>query len=145
MTLNKIIAYALGILLVLSILCNIYFVIGKGINITYDKRIITRTSTYANQFGGQLMMNMWMTQGNKVEWVDKKISDFKTISELKIFLENLHPTSSYFVRDIEIKYDPNATDEVKNGQGHFLIYPNIIKKTKEELLETKTVVENPKD
>lgn len=91
------------ILFAVSLIVNIYFIFNTPFTITHKH-------TYNNQqyqFQGQLMMNMYMAEGTKIEWVDhyiERTNDIQKDEELiSKFLMSLHPTSSFF-RDI-YRYD----------------------------------------
>ena len=78
------------VLLVISIAVNVYFLSGRGISI--DKS----THLHNEQFQGQLQMNLWLAQGDKVDWLillDNK--DFKAVHDA---LMALPPQESYFAK-----------------------------------------------
>ena len=99
---NKIINIVVILLFVASIGLNVFFLLGKGINI--DKRTIVHN--HQEQFQGQLMINQYYHKGNKIEWKVKELSGgandliLKTIS----FLQTLHPTSSYFAKIVRVNH-----------------------------------------
>lgn len=85
----------LCIILALSIVLNILLIVKNGIviNNKYDQRQDQRQF----QFQGQLLMNFFMAQGDKIEWVMK---DFKTEKDLIKFMEELPPQESFFCKSL---------------------------------------------
>ena len=111
---NKIIYSILGILLAVSIAGNIFFILGKGINI--DKSTHTNVNNHNENFQGQLMMNLWMSQGDTIEWVIVYTTTENPQKELVDLLKPLPPQISYFATIIWM------------GDRYQIIYPNIMKK-----------------
>ncbi len=68
----------------------LFFTMGKGIQI--DKSTHMTTHQHQEQFQGQISMNFWMSQGNKVVWKCPTVEP----SELANHLINLPPQYSYF-------------------------------------------------
>ncbi len=84
-TLGLIISNLIFIVLSISLL------FGKGIQINPVYQ--THNHLHQEQFQGQLMLNLWMSEGNHVEWKD---SEFSTYQELKDYRTSLPPQVSYF-------------------------------------------------
>jgi len=123
----------LGVLLLLSIGINVWFFSGKGINVTKNTYITNDQRQWQQQYSGQLMIQQWMVQGNKVEWKHKAINDFKSIDELIAFRNAMPPDSSYFSSIVEIQEYPMN----HYPYNKYLIWPDIYTKTKDELKSTK--------
>ena len=70
---------------------SIALLFGKGIQINpiYQQH----THNHQEQFQGQLMMNLYLSKGNHIEWQDK---EFETYAELKDYKTSLPPQVSYF-------------------------------------------------
>ena len=99
--------------LTISIVVNIFLIIKGGIivNNTYDQRQDQRQF----QFQGQLLMNMYMTQGDSLTWVMKRTDSIE--DALKLVAE-LPPQEAFFNQII-----PSTSDVV-------LIYPHFMKEKK---------------
>jgi len=123
----------LGVLLLMSIGINVWFFSGKGINVTKNTYITNDQRQWQQQYSGQLMIQQWMVQGNKVEWKHKAINDFKSIDELIAFRNAMPPDSSYFSSIVEIQEYPMN----HYPYNKYLIWPDIYTKTKDELKSTK--------
>jgi len=123
---NKIIVSVVVFLIICSVVLNIYFLLGRGIIINKDYSVTNNNNN--SQWQGQLMMNMFVVQGNTIEWKAKPCSEFKTIEEYLIFKNALPPQSSYFAQPAFI---PSSYRD-----QHYDIYytwPDIYTKTKDEL------------
>jgi len=90
---NKIVNTLVVVLFLASVGLNVFFLMGKGINI--DKS--TTVHQHQEQFQGQLMINQYYHKGNKIEWELRKFP-FERPEELISYLNSLHPTSSYFTK-----------------------------------------------
>ena len=111
--------------LVVSIIFNIILVagiivslIGKGIQINPTYKYETNNHSHQEQFQGQLSMNMWMSQGDKVVWVTKTFTNTIEISDI---LNVLPPQTSYFAKTVtQFKEDCSVLG--------YIIYPVFLKK-----------------
>jgi hypothetical protein len=110
----------IGLIILLSLCLNMYFLMGAGIVINNDNRITNHNEQWQQQWQGQLLINQFMTQGNAIEW--KTIEcDWNTYT---LELNKLHPVSSMFAK---VLYRDHAFDKYI-----IIIYPDIFTKTKEE-------------
>jgi len=111
----KKIIIAICLILAISLGINIWFFSGKGIeinNFTYNRQY-----QYQQQFQGQLLINQWTAEGNKIEWKMIEV-DYDKIT---IELDKLHPISSLYAKVTRMP-----------STGVCLIYyPEIFTKTKE--------------
>lgn len=105
----------LCVILTLSIALNILLLIKGGITINnkYDQRQDQRQF----QFQGQLLMNFFMAQGDKIEWV---VKDFESEKDLIKFIEELPPQESFFCKIL----DGPRVENVR------ILYPHYIKEKK---------------
>lgn len=78
--------------------------------INEDKRVINNNS----QWQGQLLINQWASQGNKVVWECKEVPEGKGVETLNI----LHPISSLYSKFI-----------IQKGTW-YIIYPTIFQEVK---------------
>lgn len=101
-------------LFIISLLANAYFISGKGIVINRDERVINNNNN--SQWQGQLLLNQWTAQGNKIEWKLVKCLLEDTPTELN----KLHPISSFYCK-ITLHSNSAWVD---------LIYPDIFIETK---------------
>jgi hypothetical protein len=83
---------AIGILLAVSLGINIWFLSGKGIMVNQDRRVINNNNN--SQWQGQLLINQWNTQGDKIEWKLVKC----LLENVPIELSKLHPISSFYCK-----------------------------------------------
>jgi hypothetical protein len=77
----------------ISIGLNVFLATWKGINIT--KNYTTNNHQEQMQFQGQLSMNMWVSQGNKVVWKYEQLKDPEAVVNK---LTVLPPQYSYFAK-----------------------------------------------
>ena len=110
-------------LFIISVFFNVVFIcyiIGKGITLnnynTYNQQ------QYQQQWQGQLLLNQWTAQGNKIEW--KRIDNVKSYNNsieesIQDHLNKLHPISSLYAKVI-VKYHNNG-----KGDTVDIIYPDI--------------------
>jgi hypothetical protein len=107
-------------LFIISLLANVYFISGKGIVINRDERVINNNNN--SQWQGQLLLNQWTAQGNKIEWkflVVRSLTDLDRVTKLTIELNKLHPISSLYSKAL------------KNTNGELvLLYPDIFTENK---------------
>ena len=106
---SKVVGGLIGVLFVLSVGVNVFFLMGKGI--TIDKR--TLVNNHNEQFQGQLMVNMYMQKGNKIEWA---YTYFDTVVDGLSFLNTLHPSMSFFSKMF--------WDDTRKGYG--VVYPTFM-------------------
>lgn len=106
---------ALVILLTISIGINIWFFSGKGIIVNQDRRVINNNNN--SQWQGQMLINQFMVQGDKIEWKLVRC----LLEDVPTELDKLHPISSFYCK-ITLHSNSAWVD---------LIYPNIFNKTKE--------------
>jgi hypothetical protein len=90
----------LCVILALSIVLNVLLIVKNGIviNNKYDQRQDQRQF----QFQGQLLMNFFMAQGDKIEWT---VTTFKTEGELIKFIEERPPQESFFCKPLGFNAD----------------------------------------
>lgn len=107
-------------LFIISLLANAYFISGKGIVINRDERVINNNNN--SQWQGQLLLNQWAAQGNKIEWKSftvHHITDYDRTNKLKTELNILHPISSLYSKVF------------RNSNGEIVVvYPDIFTETK---------------
>lgn len=101
-------------LFIISLLANVYFISGKGIVINRDERVINNNNN--SQWQGQLLLNQWTAQGNKIEWrvIKSNWGDYRQE------LDKLHPISSMYSK---IYSDNSRSKEL------VIIYPDIFTET----------------
>lgn len=104
----------IGIILFISIGLNAWFFAGKGIIVNRDERVINNNNN--SQWQGQLLINQWNAQGNKIEWKEIRSDVTNYLSELN----TLHPISSMYSK---IYRSPNRPFVI-------IIYPEIFKEKK---------------
>lgn len=110
---NKAVISILTIFLILSIGTNVYFLSGKGITINQDKS----NHQYQQQWQGQLMINQWTAQGNKIEWKTIIIETEKVPEELN----KLHPISAMYAKVMYLRDISGST---------LILYPDIFQEKK---------------
>jgi hypothetical protein len=101
----------LGILLAISIGINVWFISGKGIIVNQDRRVINNNNN--SQWQGQMLINQFMVQGDKIEW---KIIE-ADLNEITVELNKLHPISSLYSK---VFYPMTKREGL-----YFIIYPDI--------------------
>lgn len=98
----KVVSSAISVFLILSIALNIFLYIQRDKPlIAIDKRIYNDQRQDQSQWQGQLILNGYMSSGNKIIWNSKLFPiDDKTspIDSVKNYLTSLPPQYSYFVR-----------------------------------------------
>jgi len=109
---------AFGVILVISIGINLFFLFGKGIVVNISNTNHQEQYQYQQQWQGQLLINQFMVQGDKIEWKADKVSPL-TIQEK---LNSLHPISAMYCKIIFLNESVNDIA---------IIYPDIFTKTKE--------------
>ena len=80
-------------ILALSIVLNVLLLVKGGITVNnkYDQRQDQRQF----QVQGQLLMNFFTAQGDKIEWL---VKDFESEKDLIKFIEELPPQESFFCK-----------------------------------------------
>ena len=93
----------------------------------FENQIIK--NNYTSNISGKLTIKLFEEKGKNVEWIYKKMTDFKSIDEFVSYMNNLPPSSSYFKSIINIPWDASfiITKEQHDGEGAFLVYPRIKK------------------
>ena len=111
---------ALGMLLAISIGINVWFFSGKGIIVNQDRRVINNNNN--SQWQGQMLINQFMVQGDKIEW--KKLDIIQDdFSIIQTELDKLHPISSLYAKII-------YTHSRGSGSVVTIIYPDIFTRKK---------------
>ena len=108
---------AIGIVLAISIGINIWFLSGKGIVI--NNNTTNHQEQYQQQWQGQMLINQFMVQGDKIEW---KLITCQTVDAMYT-LEKLHPISSLYSK-VTVISSPSRDYTI-------ILYPDIFTKTKE--------------
>ena len=95
---NKIII-SLIVVLAISIGVNVWFLSGKGIVV--NNYTTNHQEQYQQQWQGQLLLNQWTAQGDKIEWKSIIMNAQSPENEAKRITEELnklHPISAFYSR-----------------------------------------------
>jgi len=111
---NKIII-SLVVVGIISIGINVWFFSGKGI--TFNSYTTNHQEQFQQQFQGQLLVNQWTAQGDKIEWKEVYCDNATYLTEL----DKLHPISSMYAKIIFM--DHGLSKYIR------ILYPEIFTKT----------------
>jgi len=91
---NKVVISVLTVVLVISVVINVYFLTGKGIQI--DKSITTHSESFSTSMSGAMIVNGQFYEGNTFE---TKTAYFDTEDEKNIFMKMLPPFSWLWAKE----------------------------------------------